>query len=97
MDNSEADLFIGINTGSEQIGGISRADASIRGVFGEIALVEGRAMQAHANARQGMLMVVGACQGLPPALGSTVDILRVDRHLPTGLPSFLPSRTPTQR
>ena len=48
MDNSEADLFIGINTGSEQIGGISRADASIRGVFGEIALVEGRAVQTHA-------------------------------------------------
>ena len=48
MDHSEADLFIGIDTGSEQIGRIPWADASIRGVFGEIALVEGRAVQTHA-------------------------------------------------
>jgi len=52
MDNIEADLFIGIDTGSEQIGRIPRADASIRGVFGEIALVDGlcRRMQMHDRA-----------------------------------------------
>ena len=48
MDNIEAALFIGIDTGSEQIGRIPRADATIRGVFGEITLVEGRAVQTHA-------------------------------------------------
>ena len=84
MDNSEAHFLIGIDTGSKQIGRISWTDASIRGVFSEIALIEGRTVQAHANARQSMLVVVGACQSLPPTLSSTVNILRVDRHLPTG-------------
>ena len=90
MDHSEADLFIGIDTGSEQIGRIPWADASIRGVFGEIALVEGWTVQAHANARQGMFVAVDACQGLPPAFGGTVNIPWVDRHLPTSRLSVLP-------
>ena len=90
MDDSEADLVIGIDAGSEQIGRIPRADATIRGVFGEITLVEGRAVQTHANARQSMLVAVDTSQGFPPALGSAVDILRVDWHLPFGCPSFLP-------
>ena len=90
--------ILDFHAAAKQLSTVAGAEAPVDRLRIPIAgLVESRATEADAYAGQAVLVRVDARQGLPPALGRPVHILRKNRRFPfdIGLPPVAQDRIDT--